>query len=91
MRRGGSSKPIDHRTSFGKFGPLGVPDIVYEKMKSSHRSSFPPELSIKVVASIVHEIGHIIHAQCDKSESNIFWESKGSSFTNDRYQDGFLS
>ncbi|MCC8366249.1 hypothetical protein J8V57_08115 [Xenorhabdus sp. PB61.4] len=81
-RRGWSRKPVDNRTSFGKFGPLGVPDMVYEKMKSSHRSSFAPELSVKAVASIVHEIGHIIHAQCDKSESNIFWESKGSNSTN---------
>ncbi|WP_340610149.1 hypothetical protein [Xenorhabdus bharatensis] len=70
------------REASGKSGPRGIADMMYDKMKSSHKSPLGPVLAIKVVASIVHEIGHILHAQSDKSESNLFWESKRSNSIN---------
>ncbi|AOM41895.1 hypothetical protein [Xenorhabdus hominickii] len=60
-----------------KFGPWGVADQLYDAALSRKRKLSEPNpiLSIKAIASIVHEIGHIIHEQ-RKESKEIFWEGK---------------
>ncbi|MBI6549145.1 hypothetical protein [Xenorhabdus lircayensis] len=58
----------------------GVPDQLYHEAISGSRKSLElnPESSTKVIASIVHEIGHIIHAQRIESKEK-FWLARKTS------------
>ncbi|CDG16393.1 hypothetical protein [Xenorhabdus doucetiae] len=55
----------------------GVPDQLYHEAISGSRKSLElnSENSTKVIAAIVHEIGHIIHAQRTESKEK-FWLAK---------------
>ncbi|PHM50317.1 hypothetical protein [Xenorhabdus miraniensis] len=75
-----SRSGLFQRAHSEKLGTYGVPDLIYsdpsfETRKFSKQAPQDPVQSIRVIAILIHEIGHILHAQRTESKER-FWEGK---------------